>query len=307
MRIILFLLALLTGPVSAQVGPALGLAGGPGKVASVSYTGPADIVASPTACYSLRACSSALRGHAAINVCNVSDVTCADLLTDATTGALDVTTIGGSSCSIITCTVKIVYDQTGNGNDFTQTTIANRATLSVSCNGSLPCLVFASGDVYLKTGFNSATNIAQPLTLNTVVKDTGSSTVDSGGIIVAWDGVKPSGMWSNDGSANLIEIYFSAGSALSVTATNNAWHIFTGVAHGPSPNSNMNVDGTDHTGGVGTYVFSQADVYLGSDNYGSSFIGQMTEVVIWPSALSSGNITSLCHNQYSYWGTGTSC
>jgi hypothetical protein len=31
------------------------------------------------------------------------------------------------------------------------------------------------------------------------------------------------------------------------------------------------------------------------------------ELGVWPSAFSTGNQTSMCHNQFAYWGTSTSC
>jgi hypothetical protein len=69
-----------------------------------SYVGPLDVVGSNVVgCWALRACSSAARGTAAINVCNLGDAACADVLTDASTGTLPVSgsiVIGGQACSV---------------------------------------------------------------------------------------------------------------------------------------------------------------------------------------------------------------
>src|ERR1017187_4087747 len=52
------------------------------------YAGILDVQGSPTSCWSLRACSAATRGAAAISLCDHSGANCADVLTDATTGML---------------------------------------------------------------------------------------------------------------------------------------------------------------------------------------------------------------------------
>jgi hypothetical protein len=46
---------------------------------------------------------------------------------------------------------------------------------------------------------------------------------------------------------------------------------------------------------------------VGQFSSGEFMTGYLTEIGIWSSAFSSGNRTSVCHNQYVYWGTSTSC
>ncbi len=63
------------------------------------YTGPGNVASGATAWWGLRAYTSATRGNALINACNVADAACADLSSDATSGALTIPTIGGTACS----------------------------------------------------------------------------------------------------------------------------------------------------------------------------------------------------------------
>src|ERR1035437_3647427 len=66
---------------------------------AATYTGPLNLTGTGTnivACFSIRACSAALRGTKAIRACDASDVHCADVLSDATTGALVIPTANPS-------------------------------------------------------------------------------------------------------------------------------------------------------------------------------------------------------------------
>src|SRR6266508_5790881 len=97
--ILAFILALWSMPAYCGQMSLLGA----GKVTVASgFTGPLDVIsANVIACYSLRACSAALRGNAAVNACNSTggiDVGCGDLFTNATTGQLVAGTIGGITC-----------------------------------------------------------------------------------------------------------------------------------------------------------------------------------------------------------------
>src|SRR5882757_890306 len=149
-KILAFLFAIWLTPALAQIAQTgAGLAK---PVSGAAFVGPADAIASPTACYSLRACASALRGTKVANVCNSTggvDVGCADMLSDATTGDLVPATISLISCPGANCTVKTLYDQIGSNCsgpcDVTNATVANRPTLTTSC-GALSkafCMAFS--------------------------------------------------------------------------------------------------------------------------------------------------------------------
>lgn len=267
----------------------------PPPAGAPSYTGPGDSVSGATAWYGLRAYSAAKRGNAAINVCNVSDVVCADMSTDATTGALVVTTIGGSDCGSVNCTVKIIYDQTGNGFNLSQATIASRPLLKLSCLGSLPCLNFSAGGLFN----SSTTSISQPWSISAVIERTGQF---SSGYLISSTG-SYEGLASGGGSADNVQLYGS--NTLQATATDNVSHAVQALANGAS--GVINVDGTETTGNTGSNAFENAGWYLGADSFGDNLRGYIAEMGIWGAGFSSGQRTSLCHNQHTYWATATSC
>lgn len=97
--------------------------------APASYTGPGDVDGNWTIWVGLRAYSSATRGNNAIQACDVGDAHCVNIPTDATTGALvGSTVVGSGACNTSTnvCTVKTMYDQSGNAHNCTQATEASR-------------------------------------------------------------------------------------------------------------------------------------------------------------------------------------
>ena len=65
-----------------------------------------------------------------------------------TSGALDTTT-AATFCASTTCYVTEWYDQTGNGNNVTQSTNGNQPALLFNCIGSLPCVGYSSSTMRL--------------------------------------------------------------------------------------------------------------------------------------------------------------
>jgi len=96
--IILLWSLLLCAPAFAQL-PLTGAGLGKPTVAA-TYVGPVNIVSSPLAWWGLRSPSAADLGNALINACNPGDATCADLSSNASTGNLTVSAIGGEACSV---------------------------------------------------------------------------------------------------------------------------------------------------------------------------------------------------------------
>lgn len=268
---------------------------------AATYVGPGNIVSGATAWYGLRAYSAADRGNPLINVCNVSDVVCADLSSDATTGALVISTIGGSSCSVVTCTIKTMYDRSGNGNDVTQATIAARPTLVVSCVNSLPCATFVKTSSTYLSGAIAA--LSQPYTYSTVAIRTAAFTTI--GVVLNIRSTTGANIYFHS-TANTFATF--AGSAeITQSATDNAWHAIQAVLNGAS--SVLSVDNSEATGSPGTQA-GNTTFRIGVDiptNPANHFTGNFVEGGIWNSAFSAGNRTAMCHNQYTYWGTSTSC
>lgn len=269
--------------------------------AAASYTGPGDIVPGASAWYGLRAYSSATRGTKAVNVCNALDVVCADLLTDATTGALVITTIGGVNCSIATCTIKTIYDQTTGNNctgtcDLTQATIANRAifnTGSLCTTASLPCMdaVNASGvPCYLSAG-NITVN--QPLSFSAVTNRPSAAGNYS---TVIGHQTGNYGFYSQPGVMNLA---WTADHT--ATASNAAFHATQAVSKGAG--SSLYVDGSTTTFTSSTQNFGATKLASMADTTCTLDVARMyfAEFGIWPSDFGA-SVSTINSNQHSYWG-----
>lgn len=268
-----------------------------------SYTGPGDVVASAVFGGGLRAYSAATAGSKAINVCLASDVACADLSTDASTGALVITTVGGFSCAVVTCTVKTIYDQTGNNAcsgstpcDFTQATELKRGTLVVNCIGSLPCIATSvnSNPGYLTSGNSPGT--AQPFTCSFVAMNTAPG---QGALFSAKATVQ---IGYHSSGANVAFIY--AGSSVpTATASDGAFHAIQAVFNNAS--SDIYVDGSTNPSNLGssTGMDGASSIVLLTADIGSQPMeGQFSELWCWGSAFSSGQKSSMNSNQHSYWG-----
>lgn len=195
------------------------------------------------------------------------------------------------------------YDQSGNArNAGNGVSIATSPQLLPSCINGLPCLDFLNGCCNLVLG---ALALSQPYTLSGVYIRQGNFSnfnvlMQNVNTIVVAFGPGP--------TANLFEMY--AGAALSVSATDNAWHAAQGVFNDPS-GSFVNIDGTDTSmNGIGTNVWQNQfnQQYIGHNTgTGQELYGHATEIGIWPSAFSAANRTAMCHSQFLYWGTSTSC
>ncbi len=264
---------------------------------SGGYTGPGDIVGSWQVWYGLRAFSAAKRGTKAINVCNVSDVACADFLTDATTGALVVTTVGGSDCSVVVCTIKTLYDQSGalactGACDNTQATISARPTLKTTCPGlTIPCAQFTTAP----QEFNAATlaaSTSQPFSMS-MVYNRFSGTTYGGGLSFT----SPDARFAAEGAPNQIQVY--TGTVLDATAADATFIAANAIFS--NANCVVMVNGTDTgpascgTNGAGSTI--QINFPTGQPI--NQYFGEagMTSV-----GFTSGNRTSLNSNQRAFWG-----
>ncbi len=267
---------------------------GSNYTASTAYVGPGDITSGAVAWYGLRAYSLATRGTKAVNVCIPADAACADLSTDATTGALVITTIGGSSCASVTCTVKLLYDQTTGSNcsgicDAGQNTIALRPVFTTSCIGSLPCMTWtASSTVFSSSG---AATISQPFSMSAVGKRTANFTSygSLGGIFTG--GVQL--VFNNSADTALV---YGGTLGTPVAATDNVVHALNGMLNGAS--SKLQVDSTLGTLSAGTTGIADT-LCIGACN--NALTGISTEFGFW-SGDQSANFTAMSNNQHTYWG-----
>lgn len=286
---------LLASSLAAQT---VRIPGPGGKISVAAYSGAGDVVASAVAFWSMDAYNAATKGTKAVQICNVADVVCADLSTDATTGALVVTTIGGSNCAIVTCTIKIWYDQSGAMQcsagtvcDLTNSTIANRPTFIVSCINSKPCARFAAASSQVLNAVSGTNNVNQPFTVSYISQQTAGFTTN-GDVLWAGGGTMQVGYGANVNTAFM----YLASSAPEVTAANSTFHAVQNVANDTS--SDIYVDGSTNTVSPGTSIIN-GTYQIGGNNF---ITGDIFEVGVWASAFSSGNKSAMNTNQHSRGG-----
>lgn len=316
-RIALIAGLLFTGPASAEItgplssGPGFKITGtvGNGTVAP-SFTGLIDIVASPTALYSLRAGSAAIAAAATqklINIRNTATSETCDVIVATNGGFGNVANCSGASSgdtvavfcaeSSGTCAVTEAYDQTGNGNQATQATAADQPALTLSCSGALPCMTFAGSPQVL---IANITSVAQPTSYSVVTARTSNFT--SFEELVGTNGQQRVGWSATSGDG---EIY--AGTAVDEPASNTAIHNFQVVFSGSS--SVFTVDATQ-TGSLNpNTAASGTTLGIGANSGAFQYLtGTVFEAGLWQNTTFTGTqMTNLCHNQYTYWGTSTSC
>lgn len=261
------------------------------QASAPAYTGPGDIQTF-SGWWGLRAFSAAQRGTHAISLCDNTGTNCADVLTNATTGVLNSPgTRGANNCNTSgTCLIATFYDQTGNGNNCTQSTAANMAALNMTGgpSGSNPAALFtrANSDVYSCVN----TGPSQPLSESVVAERTG--TVGSFGTVISYGAQDDLGFGN---SANTGYAY--AGSILSATANDNAWHAMQGLFNGAS--GAIYIDGTNTAGTTGSS--NPSTNTLMGNGIGGLLDGRMTEAgTIIGNA--SANFSALNSNQHTFWG-----
>jgi hypothetical protein len=305
-----FLLVLLSALMPASEALAasnmmlLGVGGGGGG--GGAYVGLGDISSGAKAFYGLRGYNAAYAtgSNKAINIRRASDSTTSDILI-LSSGALDVAT-ATTFCAATTCFITKFYDQSGALNcsgaacDAAQATTTKQPQLIFNCiNTSLPCARFVGASVQNLTT-PSFTAIAQPVTIGFAAKRTTVSGALETVVGLFTDGLQV----GFDFSANNVFIY--AGSAQpTAAATDNAFHNVFAVAN--SAASVLNVDGASTTVSPGVLSPGGATVIGDTNSGGHPLTADVLEIVAYPSALSGGAMTNLCHNQFTYWATSTSC
>lgn len=292
MIIILFLVSLILQGQYVPTGPHNTISGGG------AYIGPGDVSSGAFVWWGLRAynASQATALVKALQLCTSADASCTDIHVTSS-GGLNATDISTAVCNLInTCTVKFLYDQSGNTNcsaacDLTQATIASRPTFMNSCTGSLPCLVFTATQSLLSP--NVLTAPTQPYVLALSAIRTGNNTTvmyteSYGGGTVAV------------GFKNATNTVVGA-NATQITAagTDNSWHVIQGLFNNAS--SILSVDGSNTSGSFGVTALSNGQkLCLGcSAIFGTT--GDIVEAGWWGSDVSA-NFSTMSSNIHSYWG-----
>lgn len=197
--------------------------------------------------------------------------------------------------------VTEAYDQSGNTFHVTQGTAATQPQWLPSCISSKPCFRFLGSQLL----FDATTaDLAQPNTVTAVAQRTGAFTSTSVIIGSGISGGQNSAMGGLNSTNTLYE--YNNGSTVSVTASDSVTHAYAAVFNGAS--SALVVDGVNTNETVGSLAFFSG-VFIGNvaSGGGQQFTGDVEEAGLWGSAFNGTQKTNMCHNQFIYYGTATSC
>jgi hypothetical protein len=268
-------------------------------------------IASAVNGYSLRKLRAAY-GGSAIRIRRSSDNTEQDIGfsgNNLDTAAIS-SFVGANSAFVVTW-----YDQAGSDN-VTQSTaglqprIVNAGTLETK--NSLPAVNFYTSCVLYDTSFATLSSISQFTAAAVASMESGTAAYGRLVSFAETSGSDYGGDQSciflcRDNSAQGVASYRS--SARSARAIATYGQQFTAISYYDASNNTVGSDGTDGspasfsavalsgTGGTLKIGSEQTDASAGN------WAGTVSEVVIWASALSGGDRTTLQSNQETYWGT----
>ena len=178
---------------------------------------------------------------------------------------------GGNACSAAPCNA-------------TQATAADQPLLLLNCNGSLPCISAATTQ-WLGTAVTPPT-VSSPGSMSGVAYGRGGYLAGAGNTFLA---------------IQFSSTQVSAGRApnISVNVTNNVLHALNLAGSTTTSAELFNVDGATTTG-TGTFTSSNTYGWMsGTGSVFSTLLGITMEAGFWGGTLfTSGNLSSLCHNQF---------
>lgn len=287
-----------------------GMMPGPGTPHSAgsSYTGPGDVVSGATVFFSCARAYNATYANGTNPLCDLVDsaaptvVICT--LRVATTGFADLTgtyctgsVTPTAKCAAATggvCNVKQAYDQSGAGNNATNSTAASQPVLTFSGANSLPGMTCAQASGTLLLTAASFTP-SLPYTFAGVAKRTASPTIAGA---LAGFVTTPNRLGFSNASGTI------AGTLDDVTVltvgsqTENAFHALQYVAD-TSPNAVIASDGTEVSGNSGAGTPSAKQFRVCRYSPGGSLTGVLMEVGWWATTgFSGGQRTSMNGNMH---------
>ena len=289
--IVLLLTSSLISPAHAGQMSLLG-AGKASGGGGGGYTGPGDLY-SFGLWVGLKAYNVATAGTKAIELCDSAGANCADVNTDAVTGALNAPgTRGADNCnSVNTCTIRTMYDKAGGALDCVQATTANRPTLNMTGGpGGGPAAVFVRASTQTLTcgaGFTGT----QPFTYVALAERTG--TTGSFNTVLGSGG--PDLLFNS--SANGCGIYAGSVFVDTTHCADSTWHAMQGVFNNAS--SSFYIDGNSNSGTAGTAVTTSN--YVIGNGIGGLLDGRVSEVGV-VTGDKSANFGALNTNIHTRWG-----
>lgn len=301
----LFAIFALAGQANAQFSPLLWAAPA-GGACTGGFTSVGDLsISGVVGFYGLRSWSCATAGSKVANICNATDANCADVNSTAA-GGLDTTAAAGAplNCGGTggTCTIKTFYELSGGGGgNPTQATIANRATLSFNCvNTSLPCAIFGTNTIYTSGAAVASANVVN---FGLVFNDSAGGTGTQRNLV----GLAATYQLRLSGGAG--SVFCSPDTTNLNPVSTSVWHTALAVCAAISGTYIDYVDNSALTGGAATGTGITGDVIQLGQGTASGNNDKITEAFVFAGSagLTSGNATSICHNERLYWGTAGSC
>ncbi len=254
--------------------------------------GPGDILPGALAWWGLRAYNANVTGVNAIRLREDSGNTESNFTT-VKGGGIDlvgITSFKGSANLFITK----IYDQTGNGHTFSQSTAASQPGFTLNGFGSLPIMTF-NGSQFMS---QDSTIVQTGYSFSFVFKRTNVTTYawiisDGNSFGIFFDFQVPDHFLFNDG----------IGTSFFPT-TDNVWHSFQTSQNGAGTFAIQDGILVPFPAVTSTPNFSFAEV-LGNRNGpgGVQWLeGNLTELGMWAGGLQSSISLALDANQHAYWG-----
>jgi hypothetical protein len=196
------------------------------------------------------------------------------------------------------------YDQSGNGNNASQSTAANQPQLVLNQQNGKPGVKFNGSAQALVTSAGGATGSFDH-TLN-IIQWTVSGSDWAYGLALS----PISTTNANSGVGTSVTTYFANFAGFGFNAGNStdesgAAHVFTKVYQAGSHTINGWVDGSSQANSsANTYNLTSVAIALNETGAGANYGTQFTfEAIVYLSALSSSSRQLLETNQKAYWGT----
>jgi len=183
-------------------------------------------------------------------------------------------------------------DLTANADHVNQATAGFRPTLRLNVLNGHPVIRFDGVDDFLRGAFTNGGALAQPITMLAVAQLDAGAVNDGVNHVILDDNDTPSTFKNYSRGAGIPDdwaIYFGAGAALTGSASNSNWNIWTTLANGAASrfwHNGIAECAAGNAGGAGL-----SGITLGSKGHpaGEYWEGDIAEIIIYDSDLSDAD------------------
>lgn len=258
----------------------------------LGYIGPGDIVSGALGWWGLRAYKKTTIGTNAIRLRRDSDNAESNFVTIAG-GGLDlaaITSFKGAANLFVTT----VYDQSGNGNDTTQTTAGLQPAFLLSVLGSNPAIQTVAGVsqslAKAVSNFPALDASVTPVVMSQVSQNTTNASTQMYLI----------GGTFNGGYSDSTTYFIYDGSVQNYTVTASTWYSIGDFFNGASSNLYLNGVAQGASNPSNTPTGANASLEFPFRG-GAGGTVNCTEIGVWNANI-SGQMAALSSNQRAYWG-----